>query len=169
MNLAEARADVAEKQDMLDQINAAWSAKYLELQEAKASHRPPTVLMDLQHELNRLSEQKALPQQMLDGAKARLRGVERRAVETLKRQLVKEYGEAAKALSLQLATLMCMDQRLGITQYESAGLGGFRLPAYADQKADDTGALYSFLHLHTMFPEAEKAIEERLTREVAHV
>lgn len=159
--LNEARAAHAAAQAEHAEASAAYSSLYTALQIARSEHRDVEAL-DLQGKLNVALQRRTLAEQMVQGHQARLRVFERRALEALKRDLVKDYAVQARAIALRLAELMTIDQRLGIPAFDSAGLGGFRVPSYGDLKADDSGALYCFLSLSSLLPEAEKLIDSKM-------
>jgi hypothetical protein len=121
--------------------------------------------LELQGQLALALQRSEVSKQMLQGHQARVRAAERRALDALKKDQVKQYATAARDLALRLAVLMAVDQRLGITAFDSAGIGGFRVPSYADLPASDDGAFVSFHDLQALMPEAAKRLDSLLTEE----
>jgi hypothetical protein len=163
-DLHEARQRYADAASEHADACAAYAKTYTALQEARAEHKPVKAI-ELQSQLALALARRELAQQMLEGHRAKLKAVEKRALQALLTEQVKTYQTMCDAVALQLAVLVELDTRLGNVVPQCAGLGRFTAPAFGSMVADDTGAYRTYIHVAGMQPQAATLVDQLLSKE----
>lgn len=160
-DLKAARDDAAAKAATVAGFDARIKAAELEATRIRMETPGTSRAIDAAAAVTPLRREREQAANLLGMAQARLKQAERRVLVECFDIELKRYAELAKAVTQQLALLAAIDERSGVPA-RCIGLPGFRLPAYHDQRADDSGALYAFLSVLDMRADAARRLDALL-------